>query len=491
MCCQYEMGSGIELGISSTSSYSTRLLKRTTVIQPHNSKIMKITLIGHACLLFQSKDTTVLSDPCLFSLHFEELNHYFPKVEINRDRFPRPDAVYLSHRHQDHFDIRTLAYLPKDLKILCPDDPIMIECLQELEYDDVTVVKDFEPVRVKNLNLIPTPSLNHDYYPEHGLILQDGETHIWNQVDTVVSPQVIQYIHRLCGRIDFAHVRYAPLLEQNFSFHKSTVLPFEEYSSFLKVVQALSPKFAVPGSAGEYFFDRFEFLNHFVFPTTQEQFVMDMATFCPEIQASPFYPGDVVEVSPEGVKLHKQQSDLVTPGPSDDFRVAFNPVCEVPGIKTLTADPEQQIKEARAVTEFLEKEFVNRLIQLDEMKVWREWRIGYRLEIFGADQSEIWSIDFSQTAAIKKGYFGRVNLYEGISCSELYGLIQGEANWDFVGASGQYRTFHNIYRVNRNHFESYPQEKKFPQPLNELFPPDKAMDREKYLKDVRRWKGKF
>jgi len=104
---------------------------------------MKTTLIGHPCILFESRETTLLSDPCLFSLHFEELNYYFPRVEIDRDKFPRPDAVYLSHRHQDHFDIRTLAYLPKDLKILCPDDPVILECLKELEYTDVTVVKDF------------------------------------------------------------------------------------------------------------------------------------------------------------------------------------------------------------------------------------------------------------------------------------------------------------------------------------------------------------
>jgi len=45
--------------------------------------------------------------------------------------------------------------------------------------------------------------------------------------------------------------------------------------------------------------------------------------------------------------------------------------------------------------------------------------------------------------------------------------------------------------VDRNHFESYPQEKKFPQTLTGLFPPDRKMDRGKYLKDVRRWKGKF
>jgi UDP-MurNAc hydroxylase len=453
---------------------------------------MKTTLIGHACLLFESQETTLLSDPCLFSLHFEELNYYFPGVEVNRDKFPRPDAVYLSHRHQDHFDIRTLAYLPKDLKILCPDDPIMLECLKELGYTDVTVVKDFEAIQVKNLTLIPTPSLNQDYYPEHGLIIQDGEVNIWNQVDTVVSPDIIKYIHRICGQVDFAHVRFEPLLEQNFAYNKDSVLPFDEYSSFLKVAGALSPKFAVPGSAGEHFYDRAEFLNHFVFPATQEQFITDLEAFSPEIGSSTFHPGDVAEINSEGTQIHPQKTDLVTRQEDDIFRTAFNPVYEVPRIRTLTENPEERAKEKDVVTRFIEGGgFLDKLTQLDVMEGYKHWGIGYRLELFDEDNSDIWSIDFSKPPIVQKGYFGTVNLYEGIGYSELYRLIQGDTNWDFVGASGQYRTFHNIYRVSRGNFESYPQEKKFPQPLTEVFPADREMDREKYLKDVRRWKGQF
>ncbi len=453
---------------------------------------MKTTLIGHACLLFESKETTLLSDPCLFSLHFEELNYYFPRVEIHRDKFPRPDAVYLSHRHQDHFDIRTLAYLPKDLKILCPDDPIMLECLQELEYRDVTVVKDFEAVQIKNLTLIPTPSLNQDYYPEHGLIIQDGEVQIWNQVDTIVSPEIIQYINRICGRVDFAHMRYAPLLEQNFTFNKAAVLPFEEYNSFLKVAGALSPKFVVPGSAGEHFYGQTEFLNHFVFPTTQEQFIMDLEAFSPEIRSSTFFPGDVAEIGAQGVQIHRQQTDLVDPMEDDVFRVAFNPLYEVPRIRTLTEDPGQRQKEKEAVTRFIEDgPFLDKLAQTEVMEAFRHWGIGYRLEVFDEDRSDVWSIDFSRAPTVQKGYFGRVHLYEGIGYSEFYRLIQGETNWDFVGASGQYRTFHNVYRVDRGKFECYPQEKKFPQPLAEVFPANREMNREKYMKDVRRWKGQF
>ena len=358
---------------------------------------MKTTLIGHACLLFESRETTLLSDPCLFSLHFEELNYYFPRVEIHRDQFPRPDAVYLSHRHQDHFDIRTLAYLPKDLKILCPDDAIMLECLQELGYTDVTTVKDFEAVQIKNLTLVPTPSLNQDYYPEHGLIVQDGEVNVWNQVDTIVSPEIIKYIHRICGQVDFAHVRYEPLLEQNFTYNKASVLPFDEYSSFLKVAGALAPKFAVPGSAGEHFYDRAEFLNHFVFPATQEQFIADLEAFSPEIRSSTFFSGDVAEISSEGTHIHRRKTDLVTCQEDDAFRVAFNPVYEVPRIRTLTEDSEQRSKEKEVVTRFIEGgDFLGKLNSLDVMEAFKHWGIGYRLELFDEDSSDIWSVDFSK-----------------------------------------------------------------------------------------------
>ncbi len=452
---------------------------------------MKTTLIGHACLLIQSKDTTLLSDPCLFDIHFEELNRYFPKVDIQRDKFPPIDVLYISHRHQDHFDIRTLAYLPKDLKTLCPNDPVIIECLKELEYTDVTIVDNFEPIRVKDLELIPTPSLTQDYYPEHGLIIRDGEVNVWNQVDTIVSPDIINYINRICGQVDFAHVRFQPLLEQNFTFHKASILPFEEYSSFLKVAGALNPKFAVPGSAGEHYVKPFEFLNHYVFPTTQDQFLMDLQDFAPNIKSSVFQPGDVAEISPTGTTIHQGATELIKLEKSSIYDTAFNPLYEVPKICTLTENKDQQLEESKVVTQFIEEELGERLSKLEMMNAWTHWSLGYRLEVFGEDQSDIWSIDFSNSATVKKGYFGRVNLYEGISCSELYGLIKGTTNWDFVGASGQYRTFHNIYRVDQGKFEFFPQDKKYPQPLMELFPSDRDMDREKYLKDVRRWKGKF
>lgn len=460
---------------------------------------MKTTLIGHATLLVQSRETTLISDPVLFQPHWEELNVHCPSIDLDLDKIPQVDILNLSHRHQDHFDVRTLAHLVQNDKILSPNvvvlapqDEILLDVLKELGFRDVRVVKDFETLQIKDFTLTPTPSLNEqDYFPEHGLLIHDGEVTVWNQVDTIVIPKVIQYIHQLYGQVDFAHVRYLPLLEGNFTFHNAIELPLDEYHSFLMVAGALRPKFAVPGSAGFRYRDEFGFLNQYSFPTTQDQFLRDLSDFCPEIESSTFYPGDVAEITPEGAKILRQDSDFVRVHENDGYLAEFKPVMEVKPLKTLTTDADRQEEEKRVVTEFIENRLVDLLVESPNVQTWVEWKTAYQLEVFGQNGSDIWSVDFSgEDAAVQKGRIGKVNLYEGISYSEFYKLIEKQTSWDFVGVAAQYRTFKNIYRVEKGNLECYSKEKRFPQPLTEIFPPDREMDREKYMKDVRRWKGK-
>ena len=354
-------------------------------------------------------------------------------------------------------------------------------------------MEDFKALEIKGLTLTPTPSLNkQDYFPEHGLLVHDGEVTLWNQVDTIVSPDMIKYMHRLYGQLDFAHVRYLPLLEGNFSFHLPLELPMEEYDSFLKVAAATRPKFAVPGSAGFKYRDEFGFLNQYSFPTTQEQFLRDLADFCPEIKTSVFYPSDRAVITPGGVEMQKAASEFVKIRVNDGHKVEFKPVAEVPPIRTRTQDKAQHEKEWQAVVDFIENRFVDLLVEKKAVRSWVDWKVVYQLEVFGQDGSEIWCLDFAgEDAAIIKGRVGKINLYEGIACSELYSLIQNETSWDYVGINGQYRTFKNIYRIRMGEFEHWTRtDDEFLQPLTEVFPAGAEMDREKFMRDVERWKGK-
>ena len=457
-------------------------------------------LIAHACLLIQSRDTTLLTDPVFFDYLWEECNVHCPSIDLDLAKLPKVDILNISHRHQDHFDVRTLAYLAGDTGILAPDvvvlaprDEILLDVLKELEFKNVVVVEDFKTLEIKGLTLTHTPSLNkQDYFPEHGLLVHDGEVTLWNQVDTIISPDIIKYMQRLYGQLDFAHVRYLPLLEGNFCFHNPLELPMEEYSSYLKAASACRPKFAVPGSAGFKYRDEFRFLNQYSFPTTQEQFLRDLADFCPDIESEVFYPGDRAVITREGVEIQKAAAEFVKIKENDGYEIEFKPVSEVPPIRTLTQDKTQHEKEWQAVVDFIENRLVGLLVEKKAVQSWVEWKVVYQLEVFGKDGSEIWCLDFAgEDADIIKGRIGKINLYEGIACSEFYSLIQNETSWDFVGINGQYRTFKDIYRIQKGKFEHWVgTEKKFPQPLTEVFPAGAEMDRAKFMRDVKRWKGK-
>ena len=462
--------------------------------------MIKTTLIGHASMLIQSREATILTDPVWFDYLWEETNVLCPSIELGLDKIPPVDILNLSHRHQDHFDVRTLAYLAQnksilkpDVMVLVPKDDILIDVLKELEYENIQVVEDFEPIRLLDVTLTPTPSFNEgDYYPEHGLLVHDGEVTIWNQVDTVVVPEIISFIHKLYGQVDFAHSRFLPLLEGNFSHNKALGIPFNEYSSFLQVVGALRPKFVVPGSAAFRYRDELAFLNQYSFPTTPDQFLADMAIYCPEIKTSTFYPGDVAHITKEGVKIGRQTSGFVRVQEDDSHKVAFKPVMEVPPIKSLNGDPVQHEKEIQIIKGFLENQLIDKLNSCEKVDGWRHWQTLYQLEVFGPNgTSNIWNIDFrNEDLKIQEDCLPKTTLYEGISASDLVCLIEGRTSWDFVGISGCYRTFNNVYRVGQGTFEFFPTEKDFPLPLLQVFPSDRKMDREKYMRDVRRWKGK-
>ncbi len=451
-------------------------------------------------MLIQSREATILTDPVWFDYLWEETNVLCPSIELGLDKIPPVDILNLSHRHQDHFDVRTLAYLAQnksilkpDVMVLVPKDDILIDVLKELEYENIQVVEDFEPIRLLDVTLTPTPSFNEgDYYPEHGLLVHDGEVTIWNQVDTVVVPEIISYIHKLYGQVDFAHSRFLPLLEGNFSHNKALGIPFNEYSSFLQVVGALRPKFVVPGSAAFRYRDELAFLNQYSFPTTPDQFLADMAIYCPEIKTSTFYPGDVAHITKEGVKIGRQTSDFVRVQEDDSHKVTFKPVMEVPPIKSLNGDPVQHEKEIQIIKGFLENQLIDKLNSCEKVDGWRHWQTLYQLEVFGPNgTSNIWNIDFrNEDLKIQEDCLPKTTLYEGISASDLVCLIEGRTSWDFVGISGCYRTFNNVYRVGQGTFEFFPTENDFPLPLLQVFPSDRKMDREKYMRDVRRWKGK-
>ena len=143
--------------------------------------MIKTTLIGHASMLIQSNKTSILTDPVWFDYLWEEINVLCPSIDLDTNKIPPIDILNISHRHQDHFDVRTLAHLAQnesilkpDVTILVPKDDILIDVLKELNYKNIRIVEAFEPISIGDVTLTPTPSLNEgDYFTEHGLLVNE------------------------------------------------------------------------------------------------------------------------------------------------------------------------------------------------------------------------------------------------------------------------------------------------------------------------------
>ena len=281
-------------------------------------------------------------------------------------------------------------------------------------------------------------------------------------------------------------------MEGNFTHHKTLAIPFEEYSSFLKVAGALKPKFIVPGSAAFRYRDEHDFLNRYSFPTTPEQFLADLKEFCPDIKTNTFNPGDIAYISKEGVRIDQQSSDFVRILDDDSDKIIFKPVMEVTPIISTVSDSETNNNEMQVVEDYIQGAYIDLLSASDKLDGWRHWQTLYQLEVFDASGgSESWNIDFRKKKIhVYKKNQGKITLYEGIAASDFVKLINGSTSWDYVGISGNYRTFNNIYRVGLGTFEFFPIDRPFPLPLLQVFPSNREMDRNKYMKDVLRWKDK-
>ena len=136
---------------------------------------MRVTHLGHACLLVETGDRRILVDPGNFS-SFEDL----------RDL----DAILVTHNHPDHFDpARAAALISANPGASVHTDPLTAEKLRA-EGLSAVPTKQGEPFAIGDVTVNPVGQLhafNHDKMariPNVGLVLAaDGEPTLFHPGD--------------------------------------------------------------------------------------------------------------------------------------------------------------------------------------------------------------------------------------------------------------------------------------------------------------------
>jgi len=410
---------------------------------------MKIQLIGHASLLIETQDCRFLVDPVFVDPHGEGIEEIYPRREVLIDRIPEYDAMIISHRHFDHFDIETLAKLPKDVPVFIPEDALMQGCLEQLGYTHIQPLADFREVTLGGTRLLTTGS--DAFVQEFGLVFSDSSGVLWNQVDSVINAKTIESLLARYGRIDLMLAMWQPMLEFNYQVHQSLEFPFAAYGDLLTGIGMLAPGALAPGANGFRYCGEASWLNRVVFPVTRERFCHDVVEACTALEDHVFVldPGDGLLLDNGHTTPLPEQATYIRRTGTDDSPLRFEPVrLDAHFVDTNPDGYDADAVEA-AVTAEIERDLPVFLREHSAaFAACRHWRMIYRLEVAFADHNHVWTVDFTENPPnVRRGDCPLANFFSYITGSALFGIMNGLKGWDYAVLGGFYRMHHKIYVV--------------------------------------------
>ncbi len=171
---------------------------------------VRIRYFGHACLLIETKDLSILTDP-LISYPYACSQPRYTLATLP----PFIDYAVITHAHFDHFDLETMLQLRHRIKSVlirknaggALQDPSLKLILKQIGFKDIIELEEMETLRVKDGSLTVLPflgehaDLNVQNKAAH-LIELKGNSILCAADSSNVEPQLYHHIHKLVGDID-------------------------------------------------------------------------------------------------------------------------------------------------------------------------------------------------------------------------------------------------------------------------------------------------
>jgi N-acyl-phosphatidylethanolamine-hydrolysing phospholipase D len=207
--------------------------------------------IGHASILINHKNVTVLTDP-QFSNRASPFSFMGPKrvtpSPLEIDDLPDIDIVVISHNHYDHLDeasIRKLSETQHKIQFLVPLG--LKSLLQDWGVKNVTELDWWQPVKINGLTIQPTPVQHwskRTFFDRNktlwaGWMMQWHDFAFYFAGDTGYSSDFIETARRL-GKPDLAAIPIGAYEPRDFM--KSAHINPEEA---VKVFNDLGAKYAI------------------------------------------------------------------------------------------------------------------------------------------------------------------------------------------------------------------------------------------------------
>lgn len=256
-----------------------QLFETFFTIKPHpkyknyDGNKARMRYFGHACILLETKDVSVLLDPLISYYGYESSIEHFSDVDL-------PDSidyVLITHNHQDHILFETLLPLRHKIKtIIVPStssgalqDPSLKLMFQNVGFENIVEIDELEAINFKNCIITGVPFIG-----EHSDLniktkicyhVTIGKFKFLFAADSrILEAKLYDHVYSLTGDIDVVFLGmecdgaplswlYGPLLTQdiNREHDQSRRLAGSDFSKGMHLINIFHPKEAYVYAMGQ------------------------------------------------------------------------------------------------------------------------------------------------------------------------------------------------------------------------------------------------
>jgi L-ascorbate metabolism protein UlaG (beta-lactamase superfamily) len=172
---------------------------------------IRMRYFGHACILIETKDISVLADPLISYYGYHSDVEHFSDADL-------PDIidyVIITHNHQDHILFETLLPLRHKIKnIIVPrskegrlEDPDLKLMFNNIGFNNVIELDEMETISFADATITGIPFIGEhsdmNILSKLCHLVQIGEFKLLFMADSrIVEPQLYEHVHNQIGDVD-------------------------------------------------------------------------------------------------------------------------------------------------------------------------------------------------------------------------------------------------------------------------------------------------
>jgi L-ascorbate metabolism protein UlaG (beta-lactamase superfamily) len=234
---------------------------------------VRMRYFGHACIMIETKDISILVDPLISYYGYESNVNHFSDIDLP----DTIDYVLITHNHQDHILFETLLPLRHKIKnIVVPrtnsgalQDPNLKLMFNSIGFNNIIEIDEMEEVKLANCTITGLP-----FTGEHSDLNIKAKTCFHVGVGTfsflfvadsrIIEPNLYKHIGKKIGEVDVIFLGmecdgaplswlYGPLLSEEMARDKdqSRRLSGSDFKKGMELIEIFKPKEAYVYAMGQ------------------------------------------------------------------------------------------------------------------------------------------------------------------------------------------------------------------------------------------------